>query len=250
MSGEAAAGAAFLGLDIGTSSIKAVLIDENQKFVAEASVSLSVSRPHPLWSEQNPADWANGVQQAAAEVRRAAPESFARLSAIGLSGQMHGAVLVDEADRPLRPAILWNDGRSFAECAELERRLPNFRQRAGNIAMPGFTAPKLLWIARHEPDAFQATRRVLLPKDYVRLTLSGEAVSEMSDGSGTLWLDIARRSGVRVLARSTPHRAGPDAAHNFQRCLQELVAEVQAGGFARGRIAVELRRLAESLERR
>jgi xylulokinase len=207
MSGEAAAGAAFLGLDIGTSSIKAVLIDENQKFVAEASVSLSVSRPHPLWSEQNPADWANGVQQAAAEVRRAAPESFARLSAIGLSGQMHGAVLVDEADRPLRPAILWNDGRSFAECAELERRLPNFRQRAGNIAMPGFTAPKLLWIARHEPDAFKATRRVLLPKDYVRLTLSGEAVSEMSDASGTLWLDIARRRWDDDLLEATGLRS-------------------------------------------
>jgi xylulokinase len=193
MSGLTSAGDVFLGLDIGTSSIKAVLIDEGQSLLAEASVALSVSRPWPLWSEQDPADWANGVKAAVAGIRRDRPKAFARLAAIGLSGQMHGAVLLDGADKVLRPAILWNDGRSFAECAELERRLPNFRQRAGNIAMPGFTAPKLLWVARYEPDAFRATRRVLLPKDYVRLTLSGEHVSEMSDASGTLWLDIARR---------------------------------------------------------
>jgi xylulokinase len=186
-------GDAFLGLDIGTSSIKAVLVDAWQHLLAEVSVPLSLSRPRPLWSEQDPADWANGVQQAVAGIRRERPEVFARLAGIGLSGQMHGAVLLDGADKVLRPAILWNDGRSFAECAELERRLPNFRQRAGNIAMPGFTAPKLLWVAGHEPDLFKATRRVLLPKDYVRLTLSGEHVSEMSDASGTLWLDIARR---------------------------------------------------------
>jgi xylulokinase len=193
MSGIAPAGDTFLGLDIGTSSIKAVLIDEDQRSVGEASVALALSRPHPLWSEQDPADWADGVEAAVAAIRRDAPEAFARLSGIGLSGQMHGAVLLDDADNVLRPAILWNDGRSFAECAELERRLPYFRQRAGNIAMPGFTAPKLLWVAGHEPETFRATRRVLLPKDYVRLRLSGEPVSEMSDASGTLWLDIARR---------------------------------------------------------
>jgi xylulokinase len=193
MSGAASAGDAFLGLDIGTSSIKAILVAGDQRVLGEASAALSVSRPHPLWSEQDPADWADGVQQAVAAIRQAAPEAFARLAGVGLSGQMHGAVLLDGADHVLRPAILWNDGRSFAECAELERRLPNFRQRAGNIAMPGFTAPKLLWVAGHEPEVFKATRRVLLPKDYVRLRLSGEHVSEMSDASGTLWLDIARR---------------------------------------------------------
>jgi xylulokinase len=193
MPGSASPGDAFLGLDIGTSSIKAVLIDEGQRLLAEASVPLSVSRPRPLWSEQDPSDWANGVHLAVAGIRNDAPEAFARLSGIGLSGQMHGAVLLDGADNVLRPAILWNDGRSFAECAELERRLPDFRQRAGNIAMPGFTAPKLLWVAKHEPEIFNATKRVLLPKDYVRLTLSGEHVSEMSDASGTLWLDIAGR---------------------------------------------------------
>jgi xylulokinase len=184
---------AFLGLDIGTSSIKAVLVDASQRLIGEASIPLTVSRPRPLWSEQDPTDWAGGVHQAVAQLRREAPEVFARLAGVGLSGQMHGAVLLDGADRPLRPAILWNDGRSFAECVELERRAPNLRQRAGNIAMPGFTAPKLLWVANHEPEVFKATRRVLLPKDYVRLILSGEHVSEMSDASGTLWLDVAAR---------------------------------------------------------
>jgi xylulokinase len=193
MSSAASAEDVFLGLDIGTSSIKAVLVDEDQRLVGEASVALSLSRPHPLWSEQDPLDWSDGVEQAVAAIRGDAPEAFARLSGIGLSGQMHGAVLLDGADNVLRPAILWNDGRSFAECAELERRLPNFRQRAGNIAMPGFTAPKLLWVAKHESETFKATKRVLLPKDYVRLRLSSEPVSEMSDASGTLWLDIARR---------------------------------------------------------
>jgi xylulokinase len=186
-------GETFLGLDIGTSSIKALLIGDDQRSLAEVSVPLSLSRPHPLWSEQNPVDWIDGVEIAVAAVRRDAPGPFARLAAIGLSGQMHGATLLDAGGVPLRPAILWNDGRAFAECAELERRVPDFRRRAGNIAMPGFTAPKVLWVARHEPDVFAATARVLLPKDFVRLRLSGEAVSDMSDASGTLWLDIAER---------------------------------------------------------
>jgi xylulokinase len=203
MSGSASSGDVFLGLDIGTSSIKAVLVDERQRPVGEASVPLSLSRPRPLWSEQDPGAWASGVLQAIATIRRDRPDSFARLSGIGLSGQMHGAVLLDAADEVLRPAMLWNDGRSFAECAELERRAPNLRQRAGNIAMPGFTAPKLLWVARHEPETFKATRRVLLPKDYVRLILTGEHVSEMSDASGTLWLDVARRQWDDELLAAT-----------------------------------------------
>ena len=187
------AAGAFLGLDIGTSSVKAVLIDDDQHLIAESAPALSVSRPHPLWSEQNPHDWTKAVEDAVAAIRREAGAAFSRLAGIGLSGQMHGAVLLGKGDRVLRPAILWNDGRSFAECAELERRAPDSRQRAGNIAMAGFTAPKLLWVAKHEPDVFAATERVLLPKDYVRLVLSGESVSEMSDASGTLWLDVAKR---------------------------------------------------------
>ena len=116
---------------------------------------------------------------------------------------MHGATLLDAHDKPLRPAILWNDGRSFAECAELKRRVPDLEQRTGNLAMPGFTAPKMLWVAAHEPEVARATKRVLLPKDYVRLRLSGEAVSEMSDASGTLWLDVGRRRWDASLLAAT-----------------------------------------------
>jgi len=183
----------FLGLDIGTSSVKALLVDVAQRTVGEASVPLNVSRPHPLWSEQDPSDWVGGVAAAVAAIRRDAPSGLAGLSGIGLSGQMHGATLLDAEDKPLRPAILWNDGRSFAECAELKRRVPDLEARTGNLAMPGFTAPKMLWVAGNEPEIAKMTKRVLLPKDYVRLRLSGEAVSEMSDASGTLWLDVARR---------------------------------------------------------
>ncbi len=183
----------YLGLDIGTSSVKALLVDAGQRVVAEASAPLNVSRPHPLWSEQDPDDWGRGVEAAVAAIRAQAPGAFAALAGIGLSGQMHGATLLDAADKPLRPAILWNDGRSFAECVELKRRVPEVEKITGNLVMPGFTAPKMLWVAAHEPEVARATKRVLLPKDYVRLRLSGEAVSEMSDASGTSWLDVAKR---------------------------------------------------------
>ncbi len=193
----------FLGLDIGTSSVKALLVDADQRVVAEASAPLSVSRPQPLWSEQAPEDWLRGVEAATTAIRRAEPSAFAALAGIGLSGQMHGATLLDAHDKPLRPAILWNDGRSFAECAELKRRVPDLERRTGNLAMPGFTAPKMLWVAAHEPAVARQTKRVLLPKDYVRLRLSGDAVSEMSDASGTLWLDVARRRWDEDLLAAT-----------------------------------------------
>jgi xylulokinase len=183
----------FLGLDIGTSSIKALLIDADQRMVSEASAELTVSRPKPLWSEQNPLDWVEGVEAAVQRIRRHAPEAFARLAGVGLSGQQHGATFLDADNKPIRPAILWNDGRSFVECEEISRRVPDFLKKAGNLAMPGFTGPKAMWLAKHEPEAFARTRRILLPKDYVRLALTGEAVSDMSDASGTLWLDIAGR---------------------------------------------------------
>src|ERR1700691_2884010 len=201
----------FLGLDIGTSSIKALLVDADQRVVAEASGPLSVSRPPPFAREGDPGDWIEGVEAAVAAIRRHAPTEFAALSGIGLSGHMHGATLLDAEDKPLRPAILWNDGRSFAECAELKRRVPDLEERTGNLAMPGFTAPKMLWVAAHEPDIAKATRRVLLPKDYVRLRLSGEAVSEMSDASGTLWLDGGRRrwDETRLAAAGITEKAMP-----------------------------------------
>jgi xylulokinase len=193
----------YLGLDIGTSSVKALLVGADQRVVSEATAPLSVSRPHPLWSEQDPDEWFKGVELAVAAIRREAPAAFAALAGIGLSGQMHGATLLGADDKPLRPAILWNDGRSFAECLELKRRVPDVEKRTGNLVMPGFTAPKMLWVAAHEPAIAKATKRVLLPKDYVRLRLSGEAVSDMSDASGTSWLDVAERRWDEVLLAAT-----------------------------------------------
>jgi len=183
----------YLGIDLGTSSVKAVLIDDADAVVAEASEALTVERPHPDWSEQDPQGWWDATLVAIDRLREQAPVALAATAGIGLSGQMHGAVLLDAQDSVLRPCMLWNDGRAGAECAELEAALPELRRITGNIAMPGFTAPKLAWVRRHEPEVFSATRRVLLPKAYLRLKLSGEAVEEMSDASGTLWLDVAAR---------------------------------------------------------
>lgn len=190
-----------LGIDIGTSSVKAILVDSGHKFLAGGSAALQVQRRQPLWSEQDPQDWWLATQAAVAAVRAEAPRAFGELASIGVSGQQHGATLLDAAGKPLRPCILWNDGRSGRECRELEDSVPDFAARASNIAMPGFTAPKLLWVARHEPEVFANTAMVLLPKDYLRFRLSGEYVSDMSDSAGTLWLDIAgRRWDAALLA--------------------------------------------------
>lgn len=183
----------YLGLDIGTSSVKALLIDADQRVLAVGTAPLEVARPHPLWSEQNAEDWWTATLAAVDEVRRAAPAAWARLAGIGLSGQMHGATLLDADGNVLRPAMLWNDGRSGAECAELHRLVPDLTARAGNIAMPGFTAPKVLWVKHHEPEVFAQVAKVLLPKDYVRYRLTGAYVSDMSDAAGTLWLNVAKR---------------------------------------------------------
>ncbi|MBI3785829.1 MAG: xylulokinase [Deltaproteobacteria bacterium] len=184
----------YLGIDLGTSSLKALLVDDEQREVGQASAALSVQRPQPLWSEQNPDDWWQALRLALAELRTHYPERLAAVRAVGLAGQMHGAVLLDGRDNILRPAILWNDGRSARQCAEIERRVPASRHITGNLAMPGFTAPKLLWVAQEEPDVFAQVRHVLLPKDYLRLRLTGDYVSEMSDAAGTSWLDVSRRA--------------------------------------------------------
>ncbi|MYD98391.1 MAG: xylulokinase [Gammaproteobacteria bacterium] len=177
----------YLGLDLGTSSVKAVVTDDGA-VVAEASEPLTVSRPGPRMSEQAPDDWWGAVERVMAKLRDHGPA----VDAIGLSGQMHGAVLLDARERVLRDAILWNDGRSEAECAALEERV-DVPALTGNRAMPGFTAPKLLWIRRNEPEAFARTRTVLLPKDYLRLRMTGELATDLSDASGTLWLDVGAR---------------------------------------------------------
>ena len=183
----------FLGIDLGTSEVKVLLLDTAGHIVGQAGAPLDLERPRPLWSEQDPAQWWRATNDAVARLRAAHPLKFMRVQGIGLSGQMHGAVLLDAGDAVLRPAILWNDGRSHAECAELTARVPRLHDIAANLAMPGFTAPKLLWVRRHEPEVFDRVHSVLLPKDWLRLQLTGEKVSDPSDAAGTLWLDVARR---------------------------------------------------------
>ena len=180
----------FLGIDIGTSGVKAVVLDAAGNVVGQGTAPLSVQRPRPLWSEQDPDAWWQATTDA---VRAIDPAVRRSVRGIGLAGQMHGATLLDADDRPLRPAILWNDGRCAAECAALEAAVPDLRALTGNIAMPGFTAPKLLWVRAHEPAIFARIATVLLPKDYVRLLMTGDKASDLSDSAGTLWLDVAAR---------------------------------------------------------
>ena len=190
----------WLGIDIGTSSVKAVLLDNDGAIAAQSEAPLSVSRPQPLWSEQDPEDWWTATERAVLDLPADLRKS---VRGIGLSGQMHGATLLGADDAILRPAILWNDGRSAAQCEELMRRVPDATEITANLVMPGFTAPKLLWIAEHEPDVFAAIRTVLLPKDFVRLRMTGDKASDMSDAAGTSWLDIAGRKWSDAMLDAT-----------------------------------------------
>ncbi|TBW33574.1 xylulokinase [Siculibacillus lacustris] len=183
----------FLGLDIGTSAVKAILVDETGGARAEASSPLALSRPRPGWSEQHPDAWWQAVEATLDALAAAAPADLSAVAAIGLSGQMHGAVLLGADDRPLRAAILWNDGRATREARTLAARGDELAGRLGVRAMPGLTAPKLLWLAVHEPEVFAALRTLLLPKDWIRLKLTGERVTDTSDAAGTWLLDEARR---------------------------------------------------------
>ncbi|OHC46891.1 MAG: xylulokinase [Rhodobacteraceae bacterium GWE1_64_9] len=180
----------YIGLDLGTSGLKGILMDEDQGVVAEATAPLTVSRPAEGWSEQSPADWIAAAEQVMDAL--AAKASLSEVRGIGLSGQMHGATLLDAADEVLRPCILWNDTRAHAEAAALDDD-PMFRRVSGNIVFPGFTAPKLDWVRRHEPALWGRVAKVLLPKDYLRLWLTGDHVAEMSDAAGTSWLDTGAR---------------------------------------------------------
>lgn len=188
----------YLGIDLGTSAVKAVVADDDGAVVREASEPLAVHRPKPKHSEQDPDDWWRATCAVMARLADLAPG----VAAVGLSGQMHGAVLLDAQERVLRPAILWNDGRSQAECAALEESVP-VRTITGNCAMPGFTAPKLLWLRRHEAEVFARTKTVLLPKDYLRLRMTGERASDRSDASGTLWLDVGARAWSDAMLQAT-----------------------------------------------
>jgi xylulokinase len=187
----------LVGLDVGTTGVKALAISADGDVLARAELGYELATPHPGWAEQNPADW-----------WRAAEAALAALDAedaagIGLSGQMHGLVVLDEAGQVLRPAILWNDARTGAQCAEIEDRIGLARliELTGNRALAGFTAPKLLWLREHEPEVYERVAHVLLPKDYVRLRLTGERATDVADASGTLLLDVAnRRWSDEVLA--------------------------------------------------
>ena len=190
----------YLGIDLGTSSVKVLLIDADQTIIGSASRELDVSRPHSGWSEQDPAEWIAATEAALAALKAEKPTELAAVRGIGLSGHMHGATILDEGDQVLRPCILWNDTRSHVEAGDLDAD-PRFRQITGNIVFPGFTAPKLAWVMKNEPDIFAKVRWVLLPKDYLRLWLTGEHMSEMSDSAGTSWLDVgARRWSSELLA--------------------------------------------------
>lgn len=189
-----------IGLDLGTSGLKALAIAEDQSILAESSAALTVTRPYDGWSEQDPASWIAAAESAIGALLGKIDASAVR--GIGLSGQMHGATLLDASDRVLRPCMLWNDTRSHAEAAALDAD-PRFREITGNIVFPGFTAPKLAWVRRHEPQVFEDISKVLLPKDYLRLWLTGEHVSEMSDAAGTGWLDVAARDWSEALLEAT-----------------------------------------------
>lgn len=189
----------YIGLDLGTSGLKGILMDEGQRVLAEATAPLTVERPHESWSEQSPASW---IVAAEAVLTQLAAYGLGAVKGIGLSGHMHGATLLDSADQVLRPCILWNDTRSFAEAASLDAR-PEFRRLSGNIVFPGFTAPKLDWLRQHEADLWARVAKVLLPKDYLRLWLTGDHVSEMSDAAGTSWLDTGARDWSDDLLAAT-----------------------------------------------
>ena len=199
----------YLGIDLGTSGVKLLLLDEVHTVIATADAAVPQYRPHPTWSEQHPADWLAAVEAAVAQLRAQVPAAWAQVRGIGLSGHMHGAVVLGAQGQVLRPAILWNDGRASAECALLEQAVPTARQITGNLAMPGFTAPKLLWLRTHEPAVFAQIRTVLLPKDWLRLQLTGTAVSDMSDASGTLWLDVQARAWSPAMLQA----CGLDTSH-------------------------------------
>ena len=189
----------FIGLDLGTSGLKGILINEAQQVLAEAVAPLTVQRPHEGWSEQAPDDW---ITAAETVMDALSVHGLGAVKGIGLSGHMHGATLLDASDQVLRPCILWNDTRSFAEAAALDAD-PQFRRLTGNIVFPGFTAPKLVWVAKHEPATFAKVAKVLLPKDYLRLWLTGEHVAEMSDAAGTGWLDTGKRDWSDSLLSAT-----------------------------------------------
>jgi xylulokinase len=199
----------YLGIDLGTSSVKVVLLNEAQDVVAQSTETLTVSQPRPLWSEQDPAAWWQATCRAVHTLKSQHAAALMAVKAIGLSGQQHGATLLDKNDNIVRPAMLWNDGRAMAQCHSLGSRVPNHAEMIGSVLMPGFTAPKVEWVREEEPESFRKTQKILLPKDYLRLKITGDYATDLSDASGTAWLDVAKRrwsdSMLSAAALTTAH---------------------------------------------
>lgn len=209
----------YLGIDLGTSGLRALLVDADGAPIGSTERHYDVSNPHPGWSEQDPADWIAALDAAVEEMRATYP-AFATLRGIGVAGHMHGATLLDDNGAVLRPCILWNDTRSHAEAARLDQT-PNVRALSGNIVFPGFTAPKLDWVRTHEPEVFDKVAKVLLPAAYLNYYLTGDYVADMSDSAGTSWLDTGRRDWSDRLL---------DAGHMRRDQMPRLVEGAQAAG--------------------
>ncbi len=199
--------AAYLGIDLGTTALKAVISDGKSRILAHASVPVPISHPKPGWSEQNPGDWWRALQTACRKLK----PHLAKVTAISFSGQMHGLVLLDQQNKPVRPAILWNDARAAAEATDLNERHPDLAAIAGVRAMASFFAPKLLWIQRHEPKHWANARHILAPKDYLRFLLTGEIATDPVDASGMWLCDVAKRDWSQKLlnACATPRQLMP-----------------------------------------
>lgn len=181
----------FIGIDLGTSGVKSILMSSSGEIIASATTKMTVSRPKPLWSEQDPDQWWKATLQSLSDLAK--QHSLREVKALGLSGQMHGVTLLNKEHQILRPAILWNDGRCEEECRELEKLVPESRDITGNLMMPGFSAPKLNWLEKYEPECFAQVDKILLPKDYLRYLLTGKFATDLSDAAGTMWLDVKVR---------------------------------------------------------
>lgn len=196
----------FLGIDLGTSGLRALLVDGAGAPIGAATHDYAVAHPHPGWSEQDPSLWITALKTALSQLQTAHPSEYAALKGISFSGHMHGAVTLDADGRPVRPCILWNDTRAHAEAAALDQS-PQMRAITGNIVFPGFTAPKLLWMQRHEPPLFAKVATVMLPKDYLVYWLTGQRVTDMSDAAGTAWLDVTQRAWSNAALSESGMRA-------------------------------------------
>lgn len=221
----------LLGLDIGTTSARALLCDDNGRVLAVATSEYPLSTPQPLWSEQSPEDWWRGACEALRTVVTQASVAPEQIAGLGLTGQMHGSVFLDEHDRVIRPALLWNDQRTAAECAEITQRVGAERliAIAGNPALTGFQAPKILWLRNHEPERYAQVAQVLLPKDYIRRKLTGVSATDAADAAGTLLLDLRRRNwSDEILAALDIPRAWLPRVFEGPEVTGELLPEVAA----------------------